>query len=468
MIELRLNHSTAALPLYAQIAEQLTWQINQGQLREGDYLPPSRELARQLGISRGSVVRAYENLCATGLCISMTGRGTLVSARRTSVKPAHYSAPGMPPHDGDFHPGGISLLPSHASTEHLPVSEFRAAFNRVLRYPGRLNQFEESAGNVTLRQLICEKILPARGISASPSDVLIVPGTQYASVLLAMTLMQSRSAFHFGNPGYLEFAKNFARFGFRLQPHDIDDEGIRTDGLAGSDQDVLYVMPEHHFPQCITLSDHRRQQILHLAQEKNLLILEDDYDSEFYFDRVPQPALRASEIAHQVVYMGTFSKVLFNSVRLGYLVADEHLIQQMASLHWSLSRGTSGLLQQWVSELLSSGTYEKHLKRMRTVYRHKRDSVISLVEKYLPQARYQVPSGGLQLYLGFADARLVAHIVRWLRDKNIPVASSQSYTFTAAGAADYIILGFARSAVSEIEGVLKDLSRYLMCDSNNT
>ncbi|MBE3175368.1 PLP-dependent aminotransferase family protein [Enterobacter cloacae complex sp. P29RS] len=472
VIDIHLSRSATALPLYHQIEQQISWQIIKGRLNYSEYLPPSRELARQLRVSRGSVVRAYEALCVKEYCHSHTGRGTMVIYREksdTSPPGPVTSAPSPIPHASDkFLPGGLSLLPSHASTAHLPVSEFRQAFNRVLRYPDRLNHFGESAGNLELRQLICDQILPSRGISASPQEVLIVPGSQYGSLLLAMTVRQERTYFHFGEPGYLEFARNFSRFGYELQSHRMDAEGIDISGFRPASEDILYLMPEHHFPQCITLSDARRSEIIQLACQKKLLLLEDDYDSEFYFDKVPRPALRSTAAAAQVVYMGTFSKVLFNNVRLGYLVADSYLVQQMAALHWSLSRGTSGLLQQWVTELLKSGTYARHLRRMRTVYRHKRDDMVALVRKYLPDAQFSVPPGGLQLYVRFSEPEKTGRISDWLSRNNIQVADTGNYTSDTNAPSAFIVIGFANIDVNECERVLKRLNQALYEGSDRT
>ncbi|PXF77946.1 PLP-dependent aminotransferase family protein, partial [Klebsiella pneumoniae] len=281
------------------------------------------------------------------------------------------------------------------------------------------------------------------------------------SLLLAMTLRQERTCFHFGEPGYLEFARNFSRFGYNLQSHRMDPEGIDLSDFRPTAKDILYLMPEHHFPQCITLSDSRRSEIIHLASQKKVLLLEDDYDSEFYFDKVPRPALRSTAASEQVVYMGTFSKVLFNNVRLGYLVADSHLIQQMAALHWSLSRGTSGLVQQWVAELLKSGTYARHLRRMRTVYRHKRDDMVALVRKYLPDAQFSVPPGGLQLYVKFSEPEKAIWVYDWLSGNNIQVADTGNYTLDTAATSDFIVLGFANTDVNECETVLERLSHAL-------
>lgn len=470
VIDIHLSRSATALPLYHQIEQQISWQIIKGRLNYGEYLPPSRELARQLRVSRGSVVRAYEALCVKEYCHSHMGRGTIVIYREkpgaSPLRPVTF-APSPIPHASDkFPPGGLSLLPSHASTAHLPVSEFRQAFNRVLRYPDRLNHFGESAGNLELRQLICDQILPSRGISASPEEVLIVPGSQYGSLLLAMTVRHEKTCFHFGEPGYLEFARNFSRFGYGLQSHGIDADGIDISGFRPTSQDILYLMPEHHFPQCVSLSDARRSEIIQLACQKNVLLLEDDYDSEFYFDKVPRPALRSTEAAAHVVYMGTFSKVLFNNVRLGYLVADSHLVQQMAALHWSLSRGTSGLLQQWVAELLKSGIYARHLRRMRTVYLHKRDDMVALVRRYLPDAQFSVPPGGLQLYVRFSEPGKNRRIYDWLTGNNIQVADTGNYTFDTDATSDFLVLGFANTDVNECETVFERLYQTLYSGSD--
>ncbi|WP_242460014.1 PLP-dependent aminotransferase family protein [Pantoea agglomerans] len=465
MIELRLESGHLAAPVYEQIAGQITHLITNGQLMKGDFLPPTRDLARQLRVSRGSVIRAYEQLCASGLCQGHVGKGTEVIHLQNSEGQSQTRAGYFAWDDDDLlSPAGadsLSLLPSHASTEHLPIGEFRSAFNRVLRYPDRLNRFSESRGNSNLRRLICDRILPARGITASPSEILVVPGTQYGGVLLAMTLMHSRSVFHFGSPGYMDFAHNFGRFGYKLQSHAIDSEGLSVAELAGTDRDIVYLMPEHHFPQCVTMSPARREAFLCLALQKKVLLLEDDYDSEFYFDRVPMPALRSSAAPENVIYMGTFSKVLFNSIRLGYLVAERELVEQMASLHWELSRGTNGLVQQWVAELIDSGAYARHAKRMRTVYLHKREKVSWLIRTLLPAAELTIPDGGLQMYLSFSDFRVTEKVFIWLRENNVQVASFDRYMCESDSKLNLIVLGYANADLKRLENLLMRLSSCL-------
>lgn len=461
MLTIRIDEKPEALPFYLQIKLQICDQIRSGALPAGTRLPSSRGLAHQLQIARCSVVRAYEELCQEGLCTSGVGIGTLVCehqnqpdmAGQTDTQASTLQVPDEPLNSGS---GLISLLPSLATTEYLPKSELRKGFDRVLRYSSRLTAFNESAGDHRLRQLICEKLLPERSIRAQPQNVLIVPGTQYGSMLIALTLNKHRPDLHFGEPGYLDIARNFSRFGFSLKAHPMDNNGIILDSQLGKN-DVLYLMPEHHFPQCITLSEKRRQEISHQLVNNGLMLIEDDYDSEFYYERMPLPALKSQQGHENIIYSGTFSKTLFNSLRLGYLVAEADLIQEMASLHWSLSRGTSGLLQHWVAELLAAGTLTKHTQRMRTVYQRKRDKVAELLAHRCPEWQFDVPKGGLQFFVNVGSPEMADQIIAKCRDMNIRMAHPSNYVLHDKSLMNFIIIGFGSASLSDIEKSIEEL-----------
>lgn len=465
MIEIHLDLSRQSAPIHLQICEQITSQVEHEILASDDRLPPTRALAHQLNISRGCVVRAYETLVATGICRSVIGRGTFIIGRtQQPAKSVENLLPRMKKEPIDLAAVGghdlVSLLPSQANIEHLPVSDFRKAFNQTLRYPRRFSEFSEGAGDYRLRALICERLLSARGINASPEHVLIVPGTQYASVLLAMTLSKTHKDLHFGVPGYLDIARNFERFGFALKPHPVDSVGMLLPESA-LNSDVIYCMPEHHFPQCVALSAERRKSLLDLTEVNDVLVIEDDYDSEFYFNRMPMPALKAQDPNGKVIYLGTFSKTLFNSLRLGYVVANESLINTLASLHWSLSRGTSTLVQRWVGEIIEGGMYERHIRRMRSVYRVKRDAVAELIRRYFPTAQFSVPSGGLQLFIQLSDARSSTAIYSWCKANGVRLADPTAYLMDAGQHADFIVLGFANISLDSFEKMLVKLRLFL-------
>lgn len=465
MIDIRLNLSKTALPVHQQITDQIAWLISQGHLTPDARLPPSRSLALQLGISRGCVIQAYETLVQRELCISTTGRGTFVASSYgvpgSQASHSGTQARGSSGNSEAAEPGGLSLMPSQANTEHLPISDFRKAFSRTLRYPGRFSQFGESAGDIDLRRTICEKLLPERGINATPAQVLVVPGSQYASVLLAMTLQNTHRTLHVGVPGYLDIARNFARFGYQLSAHQVDAAGMSDLPSHAADEDIFYVMPEHHFPQCVSMPRERRQQLLALANSSQALIIEDDYDSEFYYDRMPLPALKSSDTSDRVIYLGTFSKSFFNSLRLGYVVADEALITRLSALHWNLSRGTSSILQRWVYEMIQDGTYDRHIRRMRSVYRTKRDTTVDLVTRHFPHAKISAPSGGLQVFVPMPSRSLMKLTRRWCRNQGIRTANPDIYILDPSHSDPFLILGFSNVTSTQLDATLEAYKRFI-------
>ncbi|MEP9351923.1 PLP-dependent aminotransferase family protein [Xanthobacter sp. KR7-225] len=470
MLQIALREGHGSLPIHRQIADQIRYQIEHGEVEHGAMLPSSRDLARELGVARGTVVLAYEELCAAGVCESHVGRGTRVKrTARREERPVETRGTGCPvrrlldtPDEPVFiDPRELSLLPSIADIEHLPITQLRRGFDRVLRRTAHLKFFTESAGDPMLRRQICEHILPERGIEAHPDEVLVIPGTQYGAVLIALTQAKERRNIHFGTPGYLDIARNFARFGFDLHDHPVDAGGILLTTSDLGKNDILYVMPEHHFPQCVTLSDARRAEIVHAVEQRDLLVIEDDYDSEFYYDRRPRPALKASNARDGVIYLGTFSKTLFNSLRLGYVVAEPPLVREMATLHWSLSRGTSGVLQRWVAELLDGGIIAAHTRRMRTVYRRKRDRITALLRREFPHWRFDPPRGGLQFFLDLGSAGHASEVIAICRAQKLRVALPSNYVMNGKAEQQFLVLGFGSAALSQIESALLEVKRAL-------
>jgi len=324
-----------------------------------------------------------------------------------------------------------------------------------------LRAFGESAGDPKLRKLICQRILAERGIAADPAHVMVVPGTQYGSVLVAMVLAKVRRRVHFGTPGYLDIARNFGRFGFDLVSHPVDADGLKAPASLGS-ADVLYVMPEHHFPQCVSLSADRREAVAAMSQDRDVMVIEDDYDSEYYYDRLPQPALKGNDNKGNIVYLGTFSKTLFNNLRLGYLVADPPFIRELASLHWSLSRGTSGLLQRWVAELLEDGTLNRHVRRMRTVYRRKRDKIAQALRRDFPEWQFTAPRGGLQFFIEVKHSSEVESMAAVCASHKLRMAPSSNYVLpNQADRGNFLVIGFGSAPLVQILSTLSELKKAL-------
>jgi GntR family transcriptional regulator / MocR family aminotransferase len=324
MLHLELDRHPAHHPYYLQILEQIRSNILSGELAAGIQLPPSRQLAIELGIARRTVTIAYEELCAQGYCVSRVGQGTVVAPIvKISPPPPDRVTTGLPqwlPLADRIAPATslaiaserqslIRFAPSLAQTDRLPFKAMQQAFQSVMQTAStRFQEYDRNNGHPTLLAAICQTVLPERGIQATPDQILITNGSLHSSFLLARLFATYGGSISYGVPGYLAIPANFTREGILGLPCPIDTEGMCLTDEARAAR-FHYVMPEHHFPTGVTLSPERRASLLELAARHDALIIEDDYDSEFYFDRHPLPALKAIDRAERVIYMGTFSKV---------------------------------------------------------------------------------------------------------------------------------------------------------------
>ncbi|MBV9387712.1 MAG: PLP-dependent aminotransferase family protein [Chroococcidiopsidaceae cyanobacterium CP_BM_ER_R8_30] len=468
MLNIQLNHISPHPPYYLQISEQVRQAISAGVLTQGTRLPASRQLAIELGISRRTVVTAYEELCSQGYCVSHVGQGTVVAKiptlqiegkiRMTRGFPQWLSDHSNICHSQSNDPGKICFTPSLAQVNFLPLKVMRQAFGKVLQDASGLGHYQKDNGNPALIQTIIKHVLPARGIQAEPDQVLITCGSQYSSLLLSQLVAPYGGGISYGVPGYLDIPRNFTLRGLVGLPCPVDAEGVCLTEAACSAR-LHYVMPEHHFPQGVTLSPSRRTALLQLAQEQDALIIEDDYDSEFYYNRHPLPALKAGDMGGRVIYLGTFSKSLFNSLRLGYIVAHPEIIQRLVEIHWQFSRGTSLVLQLWVTELLETGLVDRHLRRMRTYYRHNRDLIASHLKQVFPEWGWQLPNGGLQFWVELPQHTQAKSIIHGAAERKVGLWSGvQSYECHTQEAAHRLILGFGALTPLLIEQAFDRLS----------
>ncbi|PSB55315.1 PLP-dependent aminotransferase family protein [Chamaesiphon polymorphus] len=439
MLHVKLDRDPAHHPYYLQILEQIRSSILAGELLAGSQLPPSRQLAIELGIARRTVTIAYEELCAQGYCLSRVGRGTVVAPIvQVNPPPPDRSLTGLPQwltvaapeyraKDPAPQKSLIRFTPSFAQTDRLPFKAMQQAFQSVMQTaPTRFHEYDRNNGHPTLLAAICEHVLPDRGIQATPDQILITNGSLHSSFLLARLFATYGGSISYGVPGYLAIPANFTRQGIVGLPCPIDAEGMCLSEEARLAR-FHYVMPEHHFPTGVTLSPERRAAMLELADRHDALIIEDDYDSEFYFDRHPLPALKAIDRGERVIYMGTFSKVLFNGLRLGYIVAHPTIIQQLVDLRWQLDGITSLLLQLWLAELLDSGSVDRHLRRMRVHHRKKRNLIADYLRRDFPNWQWQLPSGGLQFWIKLPSAGSTDAIVRKWLERDVQILSGGDY-----------------------------------------
>jgi GntR family transcriptional regulator / MocR family aminotransferase len=405
--------------LYAQLARALKRAILQGQLRSGMPLPATRVLAAELALSRNTVLTAYELLCAEQLAVARVGSGTFVAASMgTGDAPAAKAQPPAQTPAQSRYAARLRRLPprvlrgasSHVRYdlhygEPLVDPPLATAWRRALARAAAAGEwrYPAAAGALALRQSITEYLARRRGVVCAADDVVVVSGTQQAVTLLARVLLDEGDTVAIEDPGYELAARALQAHGARLLPVRIDAEGLRVQDLPRSESvRMVLVSPSHQFPSGVVMSLERRLALLNHAAERGCWLVEDDYDGEFRHDNVAIPALRSLDARDRVIYVGSFSKVLFPGLRLGYIVCPGGLRDDLvaAKLHDDL--GCGSIEQAALAELMRSGAFDRHLRRAAMELRRRRAALLDGVNTHCSR------------HLLIHDSRAGMHVVGWL------------------------------------------------------
>jgi GntR family transcriptional regulator/MocR family aminotransferase len=394
--------AAAPTPLHRQLYEQLRAAILSGQLVAGTRLPGTRTMAVELGISRNTVLNAFDQLFAEGYVEGKTGAGTYVACDLPEAMlqvPADVAQ--RPAPCGGEHrclsQRGERIASTHISHMVGEPRPFQTgvpaldAFPRALwakltarhwrSTPATLLSYSSPAGYQPLREAIAAYLTSARGVQCTADQVLIVAGSQQAINLTAQLLLDPGDAAWIENPGYCGIRGALGAAGAQLVPVPVDDEGLNVDaGIARYDNARLaYVTPSHQHPTGVVMSLRRRVALLEWAERTQAWILEDDYDSEFRYAGRPLSALQGLDHASRVIYMGTFSKVLLPTLRLGYLVVPPDLFEAFANAR-TLSDVHSPLIDQAVvTDFINEGHFAQHIRRMRTLYAERQEVLLDAI-----------------------------------------------------------------------------------------
>lgn len=458
-------------PLYRQLRQALEHEIAVGSLNPLQALPSSRELARELGISRNTVDTAYQELEAEGFVEARPRRGLFVNVEmlhelaRGKQRPAHSQRVDWTSHLGVPADVGMPEIAKIRDWDRYPYpfvagqvdsSSFpRLAWARVLREaldPPHLH-FSLRDGvdedDPLLVEQLCRHVLPARGIEVNPDQVLVTLGSQQGLDLLAQTLLKPGSVVGVEEPGYLDARHIFARAGARLKPYVVDRSGILPPAdLAGVS--LLYLTPSHHSPTNVTLSIARRRQLLSLADAHDALIVEDDYDSEFRYQGSPTPALKALPDSERVIYLGSFSKFLAPGLRLGYLVGSPELITELRRERRYSVRHASGHIQRAMALLIASGQYQRTVRRRRANLARRWSALRDALNEHLDW-NVDSPPGGVSIWLvGPHGLDCVDLADRALR-RGVVIERGDIYFTDATANLNHVRLGFAALPPEAIE-----------------
>ncbi len=398
------------VPLYRQLYEALRQAILTGQLRAGFRLQSTRELAAELGVSRNTVMNAFEQLLAEGYLEGQVGSGTYVSralpddmlharADVAKVSGARRKGRALSDRGKVIASTLINASPAEGHTrafrlgtpalDAFPFDVWMKLTARHWRYPRRdLLGYGDSAGYTPLREAISEYLGAARAVRCAPDQVIITSGTQQALDLAARLLLDAGDSVWIEDPGYLGARSAMVGAGARLVPVPVDDEGL--DVAAGANlcptARLVYVSPSHHFPLGVTMSLARRLSLLEWASRAGAWILEDDYDSEYRYSGRPLAALQGLDKEGRVIYLGTFSKMLFPSLRLGYMVVPPDLAEAFKNARAILSRFSPSIEQAVLTDFITEGHFARHIRRMRALYQERQQCLINAARRELGDA----------------------------------------------------------------------------------
>jgi GntR family transcriptional regulator/MocR family aminotransferase len=408
-----LQLTPAAAPsrgLTAWLADALRAAIMDGRLAAGAALPATRALAGDLGISRGVVVEAYQRLTDEGLVSAHHGAGTRVLP--PSAAPARTPPQAPPPGTGQLPQpwqtqAELDLSPGVPDLSGFPRTAWLRAERAVLAQavPADLG-YGDPAGSPWLRRELAGWLARTRGLRADAGDIIIVAGVSQGLALLSQVLCSQRPGGRpeaaVEDPGSRGARDQLAYWGMDPVPVPVDGHGLMVTGLERTGAVAALLTPAHQFPTGAVLAPQRRRDLLHWATTTGALVIEDDYDAEYRYDRAPVPALQASA-PDQVAYLGSTSKTLIPGLRLGWLVPPARLRAPLLAAKHASDLGNPALPQLVLAQLISTGELARHIRLARARQRERRDALLAALREHLPQARVQGVAAGLHLLISFPD-----------------------------------------------------------------
>ncbi|TFW17583.1 PLP-dependent aminotransferase family protein [Massilia arenosa] len=474
----------ARAPLFQQLGAGIRAAILDGAIAPGMRLPPTRTLCTLLGVSRQTVLSAYEQLTAEGYLEGTVGRGTFVAAHL----PGRTQAPTQPARAvRGLSARGRAFAASMRGVRHhdQPARAFRASmpalelfpfdvWNRLearrRRHPDHHFGYGDPAGYLPLRERLCEYLGAARGVRCTPEQVIITSGSQQALYVLAVTTLDEGDEVWLESPGYQGACAPLRAAGASIRTVPVAEDGL---DLAWAERRLpparlVFTTPSHHLPLGVTMSLPRRLELLAWARRHRAWIVEDDYDSEYRYNGPPLPSLQSLDHAGCVIYVGTLSKVLFPGLRLGYLVVPPGLAEDIARAKAVIDRHSPIVPQMALADFIAQGHFARHIRRTRAAYAERRAVLLRELDRHVPDLLRCGPSdAGLDLCTHFRIPLDEADVVRRCAAAGIELRGLAYYRNpNAVKACDVppgLLLGFSsvppdaiRDAVPRLAGALAD------------
>ncbi|HLX84356.1 MAG TPA: PLP-dependent aminotransferase family protein [Terriglobales bacterium] len=473
----------ATSPLYRQVYDAYRAAIMEGRLRAGERVPSTRALALELGVSRIPILNAHAQLLAEGYFESRVGAGTVISRSLPDQMMVSESRGRRPPRvspgprplsartvvsssveTGPWHRGWGAFGVSQVAFDHFPFPVWNSLVTRHCRNTQPKSfDYGHPLGSKDLREEIASYLRTARAVRCEADQIMIVSGSQQALQIATFVLLDARSKVWMEEPGYRFARAVFASSGCEIVPVPVDSEGLNV--AAGIKRcpkaRLAMVSPSHQYPLGVTMSASRRLQLLEWAESSGSWVIEDDYDSEYRYESMPIASLQGLDANSRVIYVGTFSKVLFPSLRLGYVVVPPDLVPHFIAVRLALDIAPPGFFQGVLADFIREGHFSRHIRRMRILYNERRRVLIdSIDEEFGERADVTGGQAGLHLSMalkGISDLRIATRAAEqklWL----VPLSSSYLETPSRHG----FILGFGSTSAEDMPKAVRKLRSLLV------
>jgi GntR family transcriptional regulator/MocR family aminotransferase len=464
---------TGSTDLGSQVYRQLRDAVLEGRLRDGERLPATRELARDLAVSRNTVAGAYDRLTAEGFLAARVGAGTFVRAGSARSRSRRSAPAGVIRPRPVWRELAVSLTSAESTPAYdfrigipdgrlFPVQTWRRLLNRQLRTSMLTDaRYRAPGGHPDLRAAIARHLGVSRSVRAAADDVLVTRGAQQAVDLVARVLVEPGDWVAVEDPGYPPVRQLMKSLGARVVPVPVDDDGLVVEALPRNAR-LVYTTPSHQFPMGVAMSLTRRRALVEWAAQHRAAVIEDDYDTEFRYTPRPLEPLQTLDRHGRVIYVGTFAKTMLPLLRTGFLVAPASLRPALLAARqltdWHGDRPTEAALAAFLDE----GFLARHVRRAGIAYAERRAALLAAVEAHLVDWCTPAPAAaGLHIAVR-AHPTLAVDVAGLVRRASEAGVGLQALSdFSVDGCAPGLVLGFGAIEVSQIEPGIRLLSRLM-------
>jgi GntR family transcriptional regulator / MocR family aminotransferase len=455
-----------------QLFKQVRSALVSGRLAEGDRLPPTRELAEQLGVSRQTITTVYGQLVAVGYLEGRAGGGTFVCPTTTPAKARRRPVSPLAPIEA-FEPD-LPAPPARAGCADLrigqpdpalfPLTEWRHCIVSSLQQSPA--NYGDPAGSADLRRSLAHWIGMSRGVDVGPDQLVVTAGAQHAIYLVARVLLRPGDTVAVEDPGYPPIRRLFASLGMRVVSVPVDEKGIVVDRLPAGVK-VVYVTPSHQSPTGVTMSLGRRRELLAFAERHGVAIIEDDYDSEYRHTDRPLEPLQRLDRTGRVIYIGTFSKTLAPSIRFGFVALPDSLVDAVVAWRQLADWQPPAMTQDAMHRFITSGMLDRHLRKVRKIYRERHGLVIEAAHHWHRSGLIAAPPdnhAGLHLSLRLPDGVAESSVITELRRHGVGMSGLTECTYTPP-LNDGLLIGFGLTNCDVLPDALDLVERALQATS---